>query len=170
MQQILIPLKRAKLLESKQIKELEEKLKCTITVEDSTFTISGEPFDEYNAHNIIVAFGRGFELKNAFKLLLDDYFFKTINLKEIFKSKDKIINMKGRIIGKGGKTKTYIESVSGAVISVYGGTVSIIGTNNEITIAEAAINTLIDGGTHKKAYRVMEAVRKKIRLSGVYAR
>ncbi|MGC8710352.1 MAG: KH domain-containing protein [Candidatus Micrarchaeia archaeon] len=170
MQQILIPLKRAKLLDNKLIKELEEKLKCTITVEESSLTISGEPFEEYNARNVITAFGRGFELKNAFKLLLEDYFFKTINLKEIFKSKDKIISIKGRIIGKEGKTKEYIESVSGALISVYGGTVSIIGTNNEITIAEAAINTLIDGGTHKKAYRVMEAARKKIRISDIHGR
>lgn len=162
MQQILIPKKRAELLK-KHLAELSERLKCEIRIEgENEVVISGEPYEEYNARNVVTAFGRGFDVNNALKLLSDNYFFKSINLKEIFKNKEKIIRIEGRIIGKDGKSKEYIESVSGAQISIFGGTVSLIGTNEEITIAEAAINVLIDGGTHKKAYRVMEAARKRM--------
>ncbi|MGB9732452.1 MAG: KH domain-containing protein [Candidatus Micrarchaeia archaeon] len=162
MQQILIPKKRAELLR-KYIDELESRLRCKIRIEDENeVVIEGEPYDEYIARGVITAFGRGFDIDNALKLLSDNYFFKSINLKEIFKNKDRIIMMEGRVIGKEGKSKKYIESVSGAQISIFGGTISLIGTNEEIAIAESAINVLIEGGTHKKAYRVMEAMRKKM--------
>ena len=165
MQQLLIPRKRAEQLKA-YLDELSKRLKCKIRIEEGNeIIIDGESYDEYNARNVITAFGRGFDLNNAYKLLSENYFFKSINLKEIFKSKDRIMMIEGRVIGKEGKSKKYIEEVSGAQLSIFGGTISIIGTNEEITIAESAINVLIDGGTHKKAYRVMEATRKRL---GVY--
>ena len=162
MQQVLIPKKRAELLK-KHLAELSSKLNCKISINnENEVLIEGDPYDEYNAKNVITAFGRGFDIENALKLTRDNYFFKSINLKEIFKNKDRIIMVEGRVIGKNGKSKEYIESVSGAQISIFGGTISLIGTNEEISIAESAINVLIDGGTHKKAYRVMEATRKRM--------
>ncbi len=46
-------------------------------------------------------------------------------------------------------------------MSVYGDTVSFIGTIDEINEAETAVNTLIDGGTHRLAYTRMEAAHRK---------
>jgi len=170
MQQLLVPKKRAEKLRA-HLGELSSKLKCKISIEDENIIVlDGDSYDEYNAKNVIAAFGRGFDLNSSFRLLSEDYFFKSINLKEIFKSKDRIIMVEGRIIGKDGRSKRYIEAVSGAKISVFGGTISLIGTNEEIAIAESAINVLIDGGTHKKAYRVMEAARKRFGAYGKHSR
>ncbi len=161
MEQILIPRKRAEQLKA-HLSELSPILKCKIRViDENEVVVEGDAYEEYTARNIIIAFGRGFDIGTALKLLDDNYFFKSINLKELFKSKERIIMIEGRIIGKEGKSKAYIESVSGAKLSVFGGTIGLIGTNEEIAIAESAINVLIEGGTHKKAYRVMEAARRK---------
>lgn len=164
MEQILIPHKRSQKLlgDKKAFTELKKRLKCKIKVEDGNqVVIDGEPYDEYNAKMVLQAFGRGFEFYKAFKLLTDDYFFKTIDLKPMFRTKDQVHRVEARIIGTEGKTKEYIEAVSGIDLSIFGDTVSMIGTTEQMKVAEAAIQVLLEGGTHKKAYRVMEGARRK---------
>lgn len=168
MEQISIPQKRFETMDRAFIKKLEEELKCKIAKgEDNEITIEGEAYDEYNARAVIEAFGRGFEIRIARKLLNEDYFMKSISLKELFKNRDQVRRIKARLIGKEGKTKIYIESVSGSDIAVYGSRISLIGTIQEIEIAMAAVQVLINGGTHKKAYRLMENERRKSK-EGVY--
>ncbi|MDE1762293.1 MAG: hypothetical protein KGH59_02525 [Candidatus Micrarchaeota archaeon] len=165
MQHLLIPSKRAKLLSEKgMLKSIEKRLNCKIEVHDENqLVIEGDPYDEYNAKNVMSAFGRGFDIDQAYMLLSDEYFFTPINLKELFRSKDQITRVKGRIIGQEGKTKEYIEAVSGAKLCIYEGTVSMIGTIEQIKVANVAIQILLEGGTHKKAYRVMEKARRNLR-------
>lgn len=164
MQQILIPEKRAELLDKETLESVSKRLKCTITLEDSNnVVIDGEAYDEYLARNVISAFGRGFELKQAYLLLTEEYYFNSISLKELFGTKDQISRVKARIIGTDGKTKEYIESVSGAKLCIYEGTVSMIGTIEQNKVANVAIQILLEGGTHKKAYRIMEKARRELR-------
>ena len=66
------------------------------------------------------------------------------------------------MIGEKGRAKEYIESVSGADIAVFGGTVSTIGTVDELKVANAAIQVLVDGGMHKTAYIVMDKEKQKV--------
>lgn len=166
MEQILIPTKRFVLLEGdkqKLLKEFQKRLSCKITLSgESEVTIEGEPYDEYNAKQVIQAFGRGFEPKECYKLLSEDYYFEQINMKESFRKRDQLQRMKARVIGEEGKAKTYIESVSGAKLSIFGSTVSLIGKIDEITVAKAALNVLINGGKHKTAYHVMENEKRKV--------
>jgi ribosomal RNA assembly protein len=153
-----------KLKENKSIIDKVQKLcKCKLSIdpENEFVEISGEPFDEYNAKNIIYAFGRGFDIEIASKLSDENYFFSSIDLDQIISSEKRMKQVKARIIGESGRTKTYIENVSGAKISVYGDTVSFIGRIDEINEAETAVNTLIDGGTHRLAYARMEAAHRK---------
>jgi ribosomal RNA assembly protein len=164
MQQFLIPEKRAKLLEDPSlVSSICARLGCEISLRDGReLVITGEPFDEYNAKNVMQAFARGFDIDTAYKLLSDDYFFKSINLKEIFEKKERIQRIKARIIGREGRAKEYMQSISGADLSVYGNTVSVIGTPDELRIISAALDILIEGGTHKKAYVVMEKTKKSV--------
>jgi ribosomal RNA assembly protein len=170
MQYILLPIKRVKILLDKEaLKEIESKLNCSIRImNENEIEIEGEPYAEYNAKNVISAFGRGFDMQTALKLLSEDYFFSIINLKDIFKNKDQIHRIKSRVIGKEGKSKNYIEEVSGAIISIYGNTISFIGTTDELKIASTAINILIEGGTHKKAYRSMEDLKRKLNETKIH--
>jgi ribosomal RNA assembly protein len=164
MQQFLMPARRAKLLEDRALlNSVRERLACGIEVHDGNeVVISGEAYEEYNAKNVLQAFGRGFDIHKAYKLLLDDYFFESIDLKAMFKNDDRIRRIKSRIIGSGGRAKSYMQAVSGADITVYGDTVSMIGTIDELRILRSALNVLLDGGTHKKAYAIMEKVKKRI--------
>ncbi len=168
MRQILIPVARAKLLnQDDMLKKVSERLSCKITIEnDNEVVIEGDPYNEYLATNVIEAFGRGFDIDTAYRLLSDDIYFKSINLKEIFKNKKQIRRIKARIIGKNGKTKRYIQAVSGATLELYGGTVSGIGTLDQLKIAYTAIDILIEGGTHKKAYRAIEKARRELAMRG----
>jgi len=164
MQQLLMPLKRAELLKDKALlKSIHERLKCKIELHNSNeLVIDGDSFNEYNARIVMQAFARGFEFNIACKLLSDEFFFESIDMKEAFKKEDQIKRIKARIIGKEGKTKNYIQTVSGVELVIYGNTISIIGKVNEIRIAAAAINILLEGGTHNKAYLVMEKTRRRI--------
>ena len=162
MEHLLIPHKRAALLDKKTLDTLRERLGCRIELTDNDITIEGEPYNEYNAKNVIQAFARGFELNKAYRLLNEDIFFQQINLKDLFKNRDQIMRVKARVIGEKGRAKEYIESVSGADIAVFGGTVSTIGTVDELKVANAAIQVLVDGGMHKTAYIVMDKEKQKV--------
>ncbi len=167
MQQLLIPKERTKLLlkDPKALARLEEKLRCKVAINgENEVTIDGEAYDEYNARNVMTAFGRGFDTGIALKLLQDDMFFTSINLKDEFKNPKSIHRIKARLIGLDGKTKTYVEEVSGVSISIYGNTISFIGNVEDIKIANAAVDVLLEGGTHKKAYTIMEKMRRKSRI------
>lgn len=160
----MIPEKRAKLLEDKELlASIAKRLKCELELEENNVTITGEAYDEYLGKNVIAAFGRGFDLHQAYLLLTDEYYFTPISLKELFGTKDQISRVKARIIGTDGKTKEYIESVSGAKLCIYDNTVSMIGTIEQNKIANVAIQILLEGGTHKKAYRIMEKARRELR-------
>ncbi|MGC8676270.1 MAG: KH domain-containing protein [Candidatus Micrarchaeia archaeon] len=164
MRQLLIPLARAKLLlGGSALKELSSRIGCKIELkDDNELVLDGDAYAEYIAYNVLQAFGRGFDINTALKLASDDYFFKSIDLKLLFKNEKQIERMKARVIGSGGKTKKYIQTVSGADIALYGNTISGIGTIEQLRIAYSAIDILLAGGTHKKAYRIMERERKGV--------
>ncbi|MDE1865527.1 MAG: hypothetical protein KGH94_02720 [Candidatus Micrarchaeota archaeon] len=174
MQQLYITHERLRSLRSdpKIIKQVEKACSCKIALaEDGTIEInSKDAFSEFNARNVIYAFGRGFDIETALKLVNPEFYFRIIDLGEIESKPERVKQLKARIIGIGGKAKRYIEEVSMAHISVYGDTVSMIGNITQISEAETAINTLIDGGTHKTAYIRMEAMHRKNKESAISAR
>jgi len=116
-----------------------------------------DPLIPIKVERIIRAIGRGFSPEKALDLLSDDYVLEIIDLRAIFgDNKNAIRRIKGRIIGEGGKARLYIEKRTGAKISVYGHTVSIIGRYYNVIPAKEAIMALIEGKSHSSAYRRME--------------
>jgi ribosomal RNA assembly protein len=165
MQQVQITAERLKALwkERGQVALVERICRCKISIDqDGLITISGEDgFGEFVAKNILFAYGRGFEMKHAELLEKDDYYFLSIDLGQLFGSEKRVKQMKARVIGESGKTKTYIEGVSGAKLSIYGDTISFIGSQLQIEEAKTAVDTLLNGGAHKTAYLKMEAAHRK---------
>jgi ribosomal RNA assembly protein len=165
MQQLYIPSERLKGLkkDKKELESLERICKCKISVGvDDQMAVEGQDaFGEFTAKNVLHAYGRGFEMKVAELLAHDDCYFESLDLEMLLGNEKRIHRMKSRIIGESGRTKTYIESVSGAKLSIYGNTVSFIGSSLQINEAQTAVNTLIEGGTHKLAYLKMEAAHRK---------
>ena len=85
---------------------------------------------------IITAIGRGFSPERALTLIQGENALHIIDLREFTgKSSSNIERIKGRIIGEGGKARRNMENLTGALISVYGKTVSIIGDTNQLRLA-----------------------------------
>ena len=166
MEEIYIPQERSKMLKQKpgMLKRLGELCGCDISLnEPNCISIEGDGYGEYMAREVIQAYGRGFGMRIAELLLKDGYYFSSISMRDITGNKNRIRNMKSRLIGSKGKAKRYMESVSGAVIAVYGDTVSFIGSSEAIEEAEAAALTIMKGSSHRLAYTKMEASHRKHR-------
>ncbi len=164
MQELYIPMERLAILKERKnmLAGLEKSLRCKINVDmHGGIGIEGEAFEEYLARNVLYAFGRGFDIKSAELLLDENYYFSHINITDYANSKNRIKIIKARLIGSEGRAKKYIETVSSAKVSIYGDTVSFIGSMEQIKEATAAVKTIIEGGSHKLAYRRMEATHRK---------
>ncbi len=173
MEQLYIPKERLKLLKANpsMLNEITRACKAQISIiDDEVLEIDGSAFEEFISKNVLFAYGRGFDIKIALLLNSQDYYFKAIDIKLIERNKQRIRQIKARIIGEGGRTKRYIEQVSGAHISIYGDSVAVIGKIDALYEAETAINTIIEGGTHRLAYLKMEAAHRKNRNAATSAR
>ncbi len=146
---IKVPMERIKLFKednSKLAKLVEEKCKVKIEIDtDGEISMSGDPTDIFFAKDVIKAIGRGFSPNEALKLIIQDYNFNLINLKEEFSSENAITRLKGRVIGEKGKIKTEIESSTECSIAIYGNTIGIIGKIDTISYATEAVNMILDG-------------------------
>lgn len=116
------------------------------------------------ARNMIRAIGRGFSPKNAFALINETYDLMVVDLEEyVGRSKNAQNRVKGRIIGKEGKSRIMIEELTDCLISVYGGTVGIIGPYEMLPVAKEAVEMLINGSFHKTVWNHLYAYRRKMK-------
>ncbi len=158
--------------EGKDKQHIEEKLQVELNIDSHTgdVTVSlrenqNDPSLLFKARDYILAVGRGFSPERAHKLLQDEEnTLLVIDLREIFgRSPSDIQRVKGRIIGKEGKTRKIIEEMTETLISVYGHTVSIIGGVEQIDVARHAIQMLIKGSQHVTVYRYLNRKRQEIK-------
>ena len=155
------------------VKELiERRLKVELDIDSKTgdveITLNEDAEDPsllFRAKDVVRAIGRGFSPERAFKLLEDeDKVFEMIDLRDIFgRSQSNIKRVKGRVIGKDGKTRRIIEELTGALVSVYGDTVSIIGNIEQVETAREAIKMLIKGSQHRTVYKFLQRKRHELK-------
>lgn len=118
----------------------------------------------YTSREIIQAVGRGFNPDFALLLLKQDYVFEQVNIGDYLKSKDASMQrLRGRVIGKEGKSRKYIEEMTECHISVYGKTIAIIGETENASIARQAIENLLKGSQHSNVYHWLEKKRKEMK-------
>ncbi len=122
---------------------------------------SEDPVLAWKARDIIRAMARGFSPKNAFSLIDDDMLLVVISLREVVgSSQSQMKRVAGRIIGENGRTRRVIEQTTETKISVYGKTISIIGTSPGLDYARRAIDMLIAGAPHSAVYSRLEKMRR----------
>ncbi len=87
-----------------------------------------------------------------------------IDLRDIVgRSQSDIKRLKGRIIGKEGKTRRIIEELTDASVSVHGHTISIIGDMDQAEVAREAIQMLIKGSQHRTVYGFLHKKRRELK-------
>lgn len=149
-------------------RRLGVKLEIDSETGDVTITLKEKNEDPtliFRAKDIVMAIGRGFSPERAFKLLEnEDYMLEIIDLRDILgKSEAELRRVKGRIIGRDGRTREIIEEMSGAMVSIYGHTVAIIGDVDQVGVAREAVNLLIGGRTHSTVYKFLQRKRQELK-------
>jgi ribosomal RNA assembly protein len=152
-------------------KRIESTLQVDLTIDSESGNIEINLKPEQSdvsvlllARNLIKAMGRGFSPKNAFTLINEDYDLIIIDLEDyVGRNKNAQNRVKGRIIGKEGKSRSMIEELTDSIVCVYGGTVSIIGPFEMLPIAKEAVEMLINGSFHKTVWNHLYAYRRKMK-------
>jgi len=118
----------------------------------------------FTVRNIVKAIGRGFSPKRAEMLADEDFDLVIIDLTDyVGRSKNALARVKGRIIGRGGRSRVLLEELTGTIISVYGQTVAIIGRIGSLDMAREAILMLVKGAFHKTVWNYLYSYRRKIK-------
>jgi ribosomal RNA assembly protein len=158
--------------EGKTKKHIEEKLKVELQIDSEAGDVviavaerAEDPSTLFKAKDLITAIGRGFSPEHAFRLVRDEEaMLDLIDLRSVFgKSEADIKRVQGRIIGMSGKTRRIIEELTDTSVSVYGHTVGIIGTLEQVQIAREAIEMLIKGSMHGTVYRFLHRKRRELK-------
>lgn len=171
---IRIPVERVGVLigEKGEVKrQLEQATGTVITVDSVNGSVvieavSPETASEglLKAQEVVKAIGIGFSPEKAFRLLDEDQILITIDLKEVFGSRNQhITRVKGRIIGEKGKTRKIIEETTGTYVCVGENVIGIIGDYEQAEIAKQAINMLIEGRPHSAVYAFLEREARRLK-------
>jgi ribosomal RNA assembly protein len=151
---------------------IEKKLSVELRIDSQTGDIqinlmptAKDPTVLFRAKEVVTAIGRGFSPEHAFRLLEDDeIMLEVIDLREtVGRSQSDMKRLKGRVIGKAGKTRRIIEELTEANICVYGHTISIIGEIDQVEIAKEAVRMLIRGSLHGTVYRFLHRKRSALK-------
>ncbi|MFX0114600.1 MAG: KH domain-containing protein [Candidatus Hodarchaeota archaeon] len=163
---IRIPLERIAVLigqngQTKLQLETEAKVELDIDSEEGHVEVlateeTEDPTIVWAVRDCVKAIGRGFSPQRAFALLDPDIFLEVLPIEGPPKW---IQRMRGRLIGERGKTRRIIEQNTDAQISIFGQTVSIIGTLEEIKLAKEAVEMLLRGDRHSSVYRYLQNLR-----------
>jgi ribosomal RNA assembly protein len=122
-----------------------------------------DPVMALKAKDIVQAIGRGFSEERAFRLLDDEVYLEVLDIKDFARSRARVEQIRGRLIGTRGKTRRIIEELTSVDVSIMGHTVSLIGPTFELAIAREAVVMLLRGSEHATVYRFLERKRADIK-------
>jgi ribosomal RNA assembly protein len=171
---VKIPRERVGILigpEGKVKQHIEEKLQVKLDVDSEgsvAIVLSEKATDPsllLKAKDVVTAIGRGFSPEIVSRLIRnEDEIFDLIDLRVIFgRSESDIKRIKGRIIGAEGKTRKLIEELTEADVVVYGHTVGLIGSFEQVDTAHNAVQMIIEGCQHHTVYNYLQKKRTELK-------
>ena len=127
---------------------------------------TADPLMALKIIDVIKAIGRGFSPERATRLFDDDEYLEVVDLKEFVGGRNnQLSRIRGRIIGKEGKTRKIIEDLTGAYVTIYGNTVALIGNSVSLPVAKHAVELLLNGSEHATVYHYLESQRPRLRIA-----
>ena len=172
---VRIPKERVGVLigpEGKVKRYIEEHLQVKLEIESEEGGVgimldekSTDPSLLLRAKDVVTAIGRGFAPDQAFRLIRsEETAFDLIDLRVIFGNSDSDMRrIKSRIIGMNGKTRHTIEELTEADMVVYGHTVGLIGTFEQVDTARNAVQMIIQGSEHHTVYNFLQKRRRELK-------
>jgi ribosomal RNA assembly protein len=148
-------------------KELESKTHTTISIDSKEGLVKVEAAEEsaiplLRAVEIINAINAGFSPERAFEMIEDeDLLLDIIDLSRTADNPRQLERLRGRIIGKDGRAREQIENMTDVDISVFGHTVALIGYPEQMKVARAAIDMLIEGVPHENVFAFLDKKKKE---------
>jgi ribosomal RNA assembly protein len=175
---VIIPRDRVGVLvgeEGKVKGAIERIFKVTLNVDSESGIVEiisapqdGDAASLLQVRDVVNAIGRGFSPERAFKLKEEDMILDVIDLREIFgKSESDIARIKGRVIGRQGKTRNMLEELTKTNVSVYGHTISMIGDFESASTVREAIMMLIQGKQHSTVYKLLRRRRHEEKIKKI---
>lgn len=138
-------------------RKIEKELGVKLSINEEV-SIKGDALNVMDAGNIVKAIGRGFAPEKALELLNENITFSII---ELSKDDKKLKRLKSRIIGEDGRARKNLENLTDTYISVFGKTVGVIGTYEDVKDLSEAIEMFIKGFSHRAIYAFLEKQRVK---------
>jgi ribosomal RNA assembly protein len=146
-------------------REIEKKTDTILTIDSKEGTVLVEGEDAISVLKtieLVRAVNRGFSPERAFRLMEDeDMLLDVIDLSGIYNTTKQMERIRGRIIGKAGRSREQIEDMTGTVISVYGKTISIIGLPEQIRLTRTAIDMILEGLPHEAVFSFLDKKKKE---------
>jgi ribosomal RNA assembly protein len=146
---------------------IEEKTKTTLEIDSETGTVSiasaEDPLQGLRVMDLVKAIGRGFSPERAMAILDDEMLMlDVLDISKMASTKSDMERIKGRIIGKDGRSREIMERLSGTKVSVYGKTVAVLGYPEQVRVARIAIEMLLDGAPHGNVYSFLEKKHQEL--------
>jgi ribosomal RNA assembly protein len=155
-------------------RSLEEQTGARISVDskEGIVAVEGEEAEGViSAVEVVRAIGRGFSPERAFVLLQDeDLILDVIELSALADTPQQMDRIRGRVIGKDGRSREQIEDMTGTAVSVHGKTVAIIGVVEQVKTARTAVEMLLSGAPHEAVFSFLDRKKREAKqdLLGTY--
>jgi ribosomal RNA assembly protein len=156
-------------------RDVEEKTHTAIRIDskEGVVTVDGEVAEGViEAVKVIEAINRGFSPERAFQLMRDeDLVLDVIDLSAVADTPRQLERIRGRIIGRAGRSREQIEDMTGTSVSVHGKTISIIGPFEQVKTARTAIEMLVNGVPHETVYSFLDKKKREAKqdILGYYS-
>lgn len=125
-----------------------------------------DPLKALQLMDVVKAVGRGFNPDKAMRLFEDDEYLEVVDLKEFIGERSgQMHRVRGRLIGKDGKTRRIIEDLTGVDMVIYGNTVGLIGNSISLPVAKHAVELILQGSEHATVYHYLESQRPRLRIA-----
>jgi len=122
--------------------------------------LEGKPEDEFIAEKIVDALDFGFPFTSAVMIKQENFHFEILNIKDYTPRRD-LETVRGRIIGKDGRTLKTLSTLSNCFFEIKGNQIGIIAPIEHIKSARESIISLIRGSKQANVYRCLEKTNLK---------